>query len=163
MKIREIINEDLTQSEIMTLRNYLTSVWVLPDKQDNQPNADTKPKPMPKVRIEFGSHFIDRLNLARNKSAKHPDGITMEMLTDLFELMIKPHLHSIYSMKTGQEATMKNKTTGICIPFVITAADDVEGSVHTIFLKSVIRSDLFGTKGTIFKVQNNKKNLPGTV
>lgn len=144
MRAREFITEHVSPNDVSLLRGYIQSVW-LPYKID----------------VVFDSHFLERLNAARNLSPKFPEGITLDHLKRMFFLLARDHGDSIHNLEQGKHGVLKNKTIGIVIPFQVEAKYKINDQVRTkIFLKTVIRTDQYHPsereKANQYKIQHNK-------
>jgi dephospho-CoA kinase len=98
------------------------------------------------IDVEFGRHFMDRVNDARNKKP-----ITPAELTRLFKQEFKRWGKPIAQMGPDQEGVMKDMQTDINIPFMLQW--DAENNELDLIAKTVMRKKDFKTPDREFAVE----------
>jgi hypothetical protein len=97
------------------------------------------------IDIEFSNHFLDRLNDARNKKQ-----ITVDELMKIYADTFSKYGTRIAKMKSGAEAMLKDISTDINIPFVL-SLDKKTGTLD-MTAKTVMRKKDFKTQTKRFVV-----------
>ena len=98
------------------------------------------------IDVEFGKHFMDRVNDARNKKP-----ITPAELTRLFKQEFKRWGKPIAQMGPDQEGVMKDMQTDINVPFMLQW--DAENNELDLIAKTVMRKKDFKTPDREFAVE----------
>ncbi len=98
------------------------------------------------IDVEFGRHFMDRVNDARNKKP-----ITPAELTRLFKQEFKRWGKPIAQMGPDQEGVMKDMQTDINVPFMLQWDD--ENNELDLIAKTVMRKKDFKTPDREFAVE----------
>jgi hypothetical protein len=118
----QLLNEYVTPSELRELERYLDNFF-------NKLNID----------IEFGKHFLDRVNDIRNKKE-----IEIEELEDLFVKAYNKWGKKIPELGPEAEAVLSDMMTDINVPFVL-HWDKSTGKIE-LLNKTVMRKRNFMTK-----------------
>ena len=127
MKIKDIITEDVTQSQLDTVERFADSLW-------GKLGID----------VNFTKHFIERINDERNKKP-----ITAAELIRLFKKEYERYGKTIAGLGDSDEAVMKDLLTNINLPFVINDRNNQQQLVA----KTVMRKADFKTPNTEFIVK----------
>ena len=149
MRISEILNESLSQSEVRWLDD-------LADHLFNKLNID----------VEFTKHFFDRANDERSdyrdqQGRQHEQGITAQELAKVFMAAYKSAAEQnskyvkVTDIPPNAEATIKDHFTKLNIPFVMKKAGD-----HKVMTpKTVMRKDNFANPPGTKTVSVNSKSV----
>ncbi len=105
------------------------------------------------IDVEFGSHFMDRVNDERNGKP-----ITPAELTRLFKQEYKRYGKPIAQMGPEQQAVMKDLQTDINIPFMLKW--DADNNELDLIAKTVMRKKDFKTSNKEFAVERGGINVP---
>ena len=105
------------------------------------------------IDVEFGRHFMDRVNDKRNGKP-----ITPAELTRLFKQEYKRYGKPIAQMGPEQQAVMKDLQTDINIPFMLQW--DEENNELDLIAKTVMRKKDFKTSNREFAVERGGINVP---
>lgn len=97
IKLKQILYEIITQRELDEIESYLDRLFAAIG-----------------VDIEFTSHFIDRVNDARNYKDIEPDE-----LEDLFVKTYEDHGQEIKAIGPNAEAVIIDMESNINVPFVL--------------------------------------------
>jgi hypothetical protein len=127
MKIKDIIVEEVTQSQLDSVERFADALW-------GKLGID----------VNFTKHFIERINDERNKKP-----ITSAELIRLFKKEYDRYGKTIASMDDHDEAVMKDLLTNINLPFVINDRNDQQQLVA----KTVMRKADFKTPNPEFVVK----------
>jgi hypothetical protein len=127
MKIKDIITEDVTQSQLDNVERFADSLW-------GKLGID----------VNFTKHFIERINDERNKKP-----ITAAELIRLFKKEYERYGKTIAGLGDSDEAVMKDLLTNINLPFVINDRNNQQQLVA----KTVMRKADFKTPNTEFIVK----------
>ena len=127
MKISDILNEDVTQSQLDSLERVV-------DKAFAKLGID----------VEFTRHFLDRVNDERNIKP-----ITIQELAQLFAKEYRKWGKPIAQLGPNSEAVMKDLASDINIPFVL----KWNGNELEMIAKTVMRKKNFRTPNQEFPVQ----------
>lgn len=105
------------------------------------------------IDVEFGRHFMDRVNDKRNGKP-----ITPSELTRLFKQEYKRYGKPIAQMGPEQQAVMKDLQTDINIPFMLQW--DEENNELDLIAKTVMRKKDFKTSNREFAVERGGIVVP---
>lgn len=126
MKIKEIVNEEISQLELNQVESFADKLW-------NKLGID----------VQFTKHFIERLNDERNGKP-----ITTAELIRLFKKEYESYGKRISNLSDA-EAVLKDLTTEINLPFII---KDI-GNDKTLVAKTIMRKADFKTPDPEFVVR----------
>jgi len=105
------------------------------------------------IDVEFGRHFMDRVNDERNGKP-----ITPAELTRLFKQTYQRHGKPIAQMGPEQQAVMKDMRTDVNIPFMLQW--DADNNELDLIAKTVMRKQDFKTSNREFAVERGGINVP---
>ena len=105
------------------------------------------------IDVEFGRHFMDRVNDERNGKP-----ITPSELTRLFKQTYQRHAKPIAQMGPEQQAVMKDMRTDVNIPFMLQW--DADNNELDLIAKTVMRKQDFKTSNREFAVERGGINVP---
>ena len=105
------------------------------------------------IDVEFGRHFMDRVNDERNGKP-----ITPSELTRLFKQEYKRYGKPIAQMGPEQQAVMKDLQTDINIPFMLQW--DADNNELDLIAKTVMRKKDFKTSNREFAVERGGISVP---
>jgi len=105
------------------------------------------------IDVEFGRHFMDRVNDERNGKP-----ITPSELTRLFKQTYQRHGKPIAQMGPEQQAVMKDMRTDVNIPFMLQW--DADNNELDLIAKTVMRKQDFKTSNREFAVERGGINVP---
>jgi len=130
------INEEVSQVDIDQLERFADKIFAKVG-----------------IDVEFGRHFMDRVNDERNGKP-----ITPAELTRLFKQEYKRYGKPIAQMGPEQQAVMKDLQTDINIPFMLQWDD--ENNELDLIAKTVMRKKDFKTSNREFAVERGGINVP---
>ncbi|MGA0233742.1 MAG: hypothetical protein ACO3MB_12825, partial [Saprospiraceae bacterium] len=97
IKLKDILNEIISQAELDSIESYLDKVFAAAG-----------------IDIEFTRHFLDRVNVERNRKQIEP-----EELEDMFTKAYEDHGEAIPKLGPNAEAVLVDMESDINVPFVL--------------------------------------------
>ena len=117
IKLRYLILEDVSQSQLSQVEKYLDKLWAKVG-----------------IDVEFTRHFMDRVNDARNGKPISP-----AELIKIYREIYKKYGKSISQLKNGVEILLKDMETDINVPVVL----KWDGKEFDMIAKTVMRKKNF--------------------
>ncbi len=117
IKLKDLILEDVSQSQLSQVEKYLDKLWAKVG-----------------IDVEFTRHFMDRVNDARNGKPISP-----AELIKIYREIYKKYGKSISQLKNGVEILLKDMETDINVPVVL----KWDGKEFDMIAKTVMRKKNF--------------------
>lgn len=127
MKVKEIINEDVSVAELHNVEQFADNLW-------RKFGIDVK----------FTKHFLNRVNDSRNKKP-----ISAAELVRIFKKEYAAHAKQIATLDDGEQGVLRDRTTDINVPFAINDTPEEKDLVA----KTVMRKPDFKTTNPEYVIQ----------